>query len=647
MGCGEELMTEGEVTCRRCRRGAKESRRETPGWKRATNPFKDGKTLNTCAGCFELNLDPEAAEIYCNSCKDMLLRRVAKEKNSRIEESSSWRTTGLVVEDPKASQINNTFDSSTTNRSTNKRSNAVLLKSRLSTTPNSHRKLQDCQSQADCMADGNSSDWSGEPYPDPTSIILTPTKWAFQPCVSCQTNSLLCDHSLPCCTQCKNTDTKCSYRYLTNPGRTKPIRFDEVPRICFRCSQPNTSIQISGLCQPCDDLRAKSAKKTSTSASNCTGTSSSSQIEESKSELPRFLASLNTRLGDIRLKHYSQDPHTQAIPMPKPQMNPGLEIEPVQMSLIPLPPVISSENIPLPGFTTPCLACLDQLISCALHPKPSPHLPSSMKPYTHLSIRSTPSKPQDPAAAIPCLACFDGETTCAHHNTSGKDAKVAQACGSCRLADLECDELKPSCGGCKERGVECLYIKGSAEDGEDDASETLLSLPDSSSETPPIPRACGGCRIAEVVCDETRPGCMVCKEKGLECMYINGGIPPFHKPTVLPSIPEVEDDHSQVTHNTRLTNSVILHPVSEEVSGDSMTDVRESQLDDSVILAASSEGDDFEDEYEEEAVNATDEGAQTEEPESEDWDVVSSNDEYEIIDSGSGIESDDGDSVVL
>lgn len=58
----------------------------------------DGKTLNTCAGCFELNLDPEAAEIYCNSCKDMLLRRVAKEKNSRIEESSSWRTTGLVVE---------------------------------------------------------------------------------------------------------------------------------------------------------------------------------------------------------------------------------------------------------------------------------------------------------------------------------------------------------------------------------------------------------------------------------------------------------------------------------------------------------------------------------------------------------------------
>lgn len=266
--------------------------------------------------------------------------------------------------------------------------------------------------------------------------------------------------------------------------------------------------------------------------------------------------------------------------------------------------------------------------------------------------------------------------------------------------------------------MECLYIKGSAEDGEDNgmypptylspsisqneygkmykmnvvaeiftrlAPETLLSLPDSSSETPPIPRACGGCRIAEVVCDETRPGCMVCKEKGLECMYINGGIPPFHKPSklflphtslpfpshlsrhvpafhkyfygllksltyvsaVLPSIPEVEDDHSQVTHNTRLTNSVILHPVSEEVSGDSMTDVRESQLDDSVILAASSEGDDFEDEYEEEAVNATDEGAQTEEPESEDWDVVSSNEEYEIIDSGSGIESDDGDSVVL
>ncbi|KAG4442431.1 hypothetical protein IFR05_002088 [Cadophora sp. M221] len=342
MGCGEELMTEEEVICRRCRHGVRESRREATGRKKMTNPFKVGKTLNTCAGCFEQNLDPTIAEIYCHECKEMLLRRVAEEKNSGKDEFSSWKTAVPVVEDLKASQINNTFDSSTTSI-TSTRSNPGLRQSRLWTYPNSSRKPEDCQSQAGYTADDDTSDWSGELYSDLSSITSTPTKWAFQPCI-----------------------------------------IDEVPRICFGCFQPNTRIQISGLCQSCEDLRARSAKT----------------------------------------------------------------------------------------------------------------------------------------------------------------------------------------------------------------------------------------------------------------------VPASNTTAVLKSIPEDEDDHSEVTHKTQLTSSIILHPVSEEVSEDSTTDVRESQLDDSVILAAMSEDDESEDE--DEGVTAADDpGAEAEELESEDWDVVSSNEEYEVIDSGSGDDEDDEDSVVI
>ncbi|KAH7317842.1 hypothetical protein BKA65DRAFT_483311 [Rhexocercosporidium sp. MPI-PUGE-AT-0058] len=642
--CAEGISIERGAKFLHCREAVKVSEEQVPGWKKTINRFTDGKAMNICAGCFQPNLNPDAAEIYCLECKEMLLRCVASEKSCGREGSTSWGRTEPVVEDPENSRRNIELDSSSSiNTSTH--SNALLSQTTLYKPTYLPQNAPDTKAQAGYMEGADTSDWSGEPNPDPISTTRTPGKWAFQPCISCQTIGLLCDHALPCCTQCKNTDNKCSYRCLSNPRRTKPVRFDEVLRTCFGCFQSNIRTEISGLCQACEVLRIKSAKSITYNLTN----SSCSIIDNSESAPIRFLASMNTRFEDFQLWHDSQQPHTQSKSETQMQSEPGPAPKPQQQSLIQLPPVLSSENIPLPGFTAPCLACLDKLVACALHPQPSPHLRSFMKPFIPLSLEGTAP---NPAAAVPCLACFDGETICAHHITSERDTKVAQACGTCRLAGLKCDELKPGCGACVERGLDCLYIRGSGKGGEGDgdAPEVLLPLPASSTEAAPIPRACGGCRMAEVECDEMRPGCAVCKEKGLECLYITRGTPPDQEPSIPTPTPEDDDESKPVTHNTRLFNSVVLLPAraaNEETSEGSVTDIRESRLDDSIILAAASEGDDREDGEDGDVKEDDELIAEMEELDSQDWDVVSRNEEYDFVVSGSEGDSDDGMSLVL
>ncbi|PVH77763.1 hypothetical protein DL98DRAFT_517224 [Cadophora sp. DSE1049] len=696
-GCGEKLSTVEDVNCLRCRDVMVKTMRGFPGFVPSNHSIQDGQVLNTCAGCFEPKLDPHAAEIYCNGCKESLLRSVALEKNPRSHERNLGRS-AEPIEESKSSTFHHGSETSFPSRTG--AHPYELLQSQIfnPTSPGS-------TSQTTQPGETDNSDRCGEPCPDPSWKPQTPARWAFQPCISCQTNSLLCDHALPSCTQCQNTDVKCSYRYLTNPRRTKPVRFDEVPRTCFACFEPNVQIQISGRCGPCDakarlkakwkgaDASTATATGASASASNLTTASSSSQIEESKSELPRFLASLETRLEDIRLGHYSQQPPHQPQLAPKVEGGAVGEPHPQTKGHIQVPPVLPSEttSTPLPGFTTPCLGCLDNLIPCSTHPRLTSNPPPStfIKPYKPLSmglrhLTPTPSQSHTSplASAIPCLACFD-ETVCAYHLKSGWDEKVATTCGSCRFAGLECDEAKPGCGACGERGVDCLYIKGSVEgesEGESDATaqapaqattpepepETLpippLTSSSSVSETqpPPPPRACGSCRLSEIPCDETRPGCLVCKEKGLECLYISGSTVSTEEPHIVTTVQatargeeedENADDTKRLKHNT-LNNSAILHPVTEELDEHSITYVRESQLDDSVILAAASEEICKENEDEEATVTVDEAGAaevQREElesaSESEDWDVVSSNEEYEIVDAER--ESDDEGSLVL
>ena len=267
---------------------------------------------------------------------------------------------------------------------------------------------------------------------------------------------------------------------------------DEVPRTCFACFESNVCIQISGRCGPCDAkarLKEKwksgdlTASETSTSSSS---SSSSSQNEESKSELPRFLASSETRLGDIRSGHHSPQSRisTQPVTRIEVQGDGTRQLLPPTQDLIQVPPVLPLEitTTPLPGFSTPCLACFDR-VSCAAHPKSTSNPASTfITPYKLLSIRpkyraftasESPFQKSPLASAIPCLACFD-ETVCAYHLKSGWDEKAVTACGSCRLAGLECDEAKPGCSACGERGVECLYITGEVKSENDDGTFLLF-----------------------------------------------------------------------------------------------------------------------------------------------------------------------------
>lgn len=197
---------------------------------------------------------------------------------------------------------------------------------------------------------------------------------------------------------------------------------------CLPCGPTTWHTTNTGYCEQC--LTLPSSTKSA---------SQSSKIEESKSETPRFLDFVNTRLEDLRLGR--QPPLT-----PMPSLPPTLTARPIL-------------NSP-PAATTVCLACLDKVIACALHPKPQRFgIFSSI--VAALAIQD-----RDPSLAIPCLACFDEETICAHHEEPEgiekvkRALKVAQACGSCRLAGVECDEMRAGCGNCKEKGLECMYIRG-------------------------------------------------------------------------------------------------------------------------------------------------------------------------------------------
>ncbi|KAH7386450.1 hypothetical protein BKA64DRAFT_143624 [Cadophora sp. MPI-SDFR-AT-0126] len=551
-GCGERLDTAEDVQCSRCRDVMLKTMQGFPRFVRSNHPAHDGKVLNTCAGCFEPKLDPQAAEIYCSGCKASFLRSVWREKNAMGDDETYLGHSVEPIEDSKASTFGYAWKTNFADRTGAHPDELPQSQIFNPTSP-------ETTSQTTGTGGIDIRDFYGERYPDPSWKPSTPRKWTFQPCISCQTNSLLCDHALPDCTQCKKTDIKCSYRYLTNPPETKPIRFDEVPRTCFACFESNVRIQISGRCGPCDAKAGLKEKWKSDDASTATGAtvpettsaSSTSRIEESKSELPRFLASLETRLEDIRLRHYSQPPPHQ--PKVESNIEGGAAREPQTQDLIQLPRVLPLEttSTPLPGFTTPCLACLDNPAPCSSHSQPTTHQPPpSIKPYRPLAIRSkVPTPTHSPsqsqlASAIPCLACFD-DTVCAYHLKSGWEEKAATACGSCRFAGLECDELTPGCGACGERGVECLYIKGSAESVDKSASAPapvpasepeaepepapippLVSSASAETESPPPPpRACGSCRLSETPCDETRPECLACKDKGLDCLYLSGGDP--------------------------------------------------------------------------------------------------------------------------
>ena len=38
-----------------------------------------------------------------------------------------------------------------------------------------------------------------------------------------------------------------------------------------------------------------------------------------------------------------------------------------------------------------------------------------------------------------------------------KAQRAAQACDSCRTLKAKCDEGRPDCGSCKEKGIKCIY----------------------------------------------------------------------------------------------------------------------------------------------------------------------------------------------
>ena len=138
----------------------------------------DGDVMNTCAGCFEPKLDPKAAEIYCTGCKDSPLRSIGLEKNPSVHE---FAHSGIEASFPHR------------------------------TGAHPHKLVQsEGQSQMTEL---------GLRWKSPTS-----SKWAFQPCIDCQTNSLLCDAAVPSCTQCMNTNINCKYRHLINTGKPRPIR---------------------------------------------------------------------------------------------------------------------------------------------------------------------------------------------------------------------------------------------------------------------------------------------------------------------------------------------------------------------------------------------------------------------------------------
>ncbi|KAI9050572.1 hypothetical protein LZ554_005733 [Drepanopeziza brunnea f. sp. 'monogermtubi'] len=407
---------------------------------------------------------------------------------------------------------------------------------------------------------------------------LTRTGFDTRPSTRCGVDGRGCDDALPPCAACRERKgLACSY--MDRDATDMQSSDSDAKQFCPR--NRNLGIQDQDEDNQSSVIGAlKPHRNTSSSTSVSSHSSFSQKTSGSSSEVPRFLEFVNTRLEDLRL---GRQPSATMPNFPPTLLGAAFSVRP----------------------PSPCLACLDQQTACAFHPRPVDYgVFSSM--VAALAIQD-----RDPTLAIPCLACFDGETTCAHHEQpeesedsekTERALKAAPSCGSCRLARLACDGARKGCLNCQARGLDCMYISGGAlplsEAGILD-SGVLPAQEDS--DVPEPPRACGGCRMLSITCDALRPGCTPCKEKGLDCMYIGGATP--SSPSEPVSATLVGDE--KATGNGGVADDIAL------------------QLDDSIILAAAHAEDDS---------DAIDDGeSQMDELESEDWDVVSRNEDYEVV----------------
>ncbi|CAL3967921.1 unnamed protein product [Diplocarpon coronariae] len=440
-----------------------------------------------------------------------------------------------------------------------------------------------------------SSAFSASAHPSSSSGI-------FQSCQNHQSH-LHCDHALRECTPYgERGEANCRYNQL--PLYTEEFKFGPG---CLQDNPKPPSDDPTSLYQDCDTpsllprLQIATAITTpsawvpktplgvSTSTSVC---SNSSTKVTSSSEIPHFLEFVNTRLSDLRLRR------NPSSPAPSPNFPPTLSGMP-------------------PASLTPCLACLDQQVACAFHPDPQRY------GVFNSIVAALTIQDRDPSLAIPCLACFDEETICAHHEAQNAETKtralqVAQFCGSCRFAEQECDAVETGCGRCEEQELECLYVVGDASPA--DGLDSGVLPGHEASEVPRPPISCGGCRMAAVACDGLKPDCTACKDQGLDCMYIVGTTPPGPEPVfVVSNTGKYETDEITDDSESQLEGSEFVETTSRQ------SDATESQPGNSTILELS---------HDEESAAIDSGNSQEDELESGDWDIVSRNEEYELIEAG-------------
>lgn len=132
-----------------------------------------------------------------------------------------------------------------------------------------------------------------------------------------------------------------------------------------------------------------------------------------------------------------------------------------------------------------------------------------------------PSNPNCNTSPYPLLS-FPSAPTQLTLSIRKRAQRATQACYNCRNAQAKCNEGRP-CIVCKEKGIDCIYW-----------SETPPPLSSEDNTYPIAPtqqldqarrmaqrscQACNNCRSLKYKCDEGRPGCITCKEKGVDCVY--------------------------------------------------------------------------------------------------------------------------------
>ncbi|EKD21420.1 uncharacterized protein L3040_006201 [Drepanopeziza brunnea f. sp. 'multigermtubi'] len=550
---------------------------------------KEGQVmvLRTCISCFEPKLDPGSLASFCAPC-EASRATIRTTKNTSQSSGcrgpkSGWDSAGRVENimhmDPFMS-ISELVEAL--------RHNAEPLRKLFPSVSVS-------VSQMALLLSKNNLEEAAD--------YLTRTGYDTRPSTRCGVDERGCDDALPPCAACRETKgLACSYmdRDATNMQSSD----SDAKQFCSR--NRDTGIQdqdednqssVTGALKPHRNTSSSTSTSTSTSSHSQRHSSFSQKASGSSSEVPRFLEFVNTRLEDLRL---GRQPSAIMPSFPPTLLGAAFSVRP----------------------PSPCLACLDQQTACAFHPRPVDYgVFSSM--VAALAIQD-----RDPTLAIPCLACFDGETTCAHHEQpeesekTERALKTARSCGSCRLARLACDGARKGCLNCQARGLDCMYISGGALPlSEADILDPGVLPAQEDSDVPQPPRACGGCRMVSITCDALRPGCTTCKEKGLDCMYIGGATPPSFSEPVFATLlgGEKATGNGGVADDIalQLDDSVTIAPPSKQ-SG-----VNASQLDDSIILAAAHVGGDL---------DVIDDGeSQMDELESEDWEVVSRNEDYEVV----------------